>query len=140
MNQRLIKLPFISEGIKKVKIVKFLKKPGENVTKNEPFLEAETDKACIEIPSEYDGKIVSYCIKEGEVITIGDDLCFLSKFNSFNYINEVKTSLENLESELNDLTMLSDFYFEVIQLLGLENSSTPEDILKAIKKLKSNTL
>lgn len=69
-NQIEILMPLMGEGINEATLVKWLKKPGEKVSKSEPLLEVSTDKVDTEIPAPVDGVLVATLAKEGEVIPI----------------------------------------------------------------------
>ena len=67
-----IKIPEISENVTTCKIVSILIKAGDAVAVDDVLLEMETDKAVVELPSPYAGKISEVLIKEGEEKNVGD--------------------------------------------------------------------
>lgn len=69
-NQIEILMPLMGEGINEATLVKWLKKPGEKVSKSEPLLEVSTDKVDTEIPAPADGVLAATLAKEGEVVQI----------------------------------------------------------------------
>ncbi|MEY4630562.1 MAG: hypothetical protein RIQ81_682 [Pseudomonadota bacterium] len=69
-NQIDILMPLMGEGINEATLVKWLKKPGEKVSKSEPLLEVSTDKVDTEIPAPADGVLVATLAKEGDVVQI----------------------------------------------------------------------
>jgi 2-oxoglutarate dehydrogenase E2 component (dihydrolipoamide succinyltransferase) len=69
-NQIEILMPLMGEGINEATLVKWLKKPGDKVSKSEPLLEVSTDKVDTEIPAPADGFLVATLAKEGEVVQI----------------------------------------------------------------------
>ena len=46
-------------------------KPGDTISKEQPVLELETDKATIEVPSSVEGKVKDIKVKSGEKVTVG---------------------------------------------------------------------
>ena len=65
------KLPELGENIKSGTIVKVLVKVGDTLTKDQPVLEMETDKAVVEVPSSVAGKISAVHVKAGDKAAIG---------------------------------------------------------------------
>src|SRR5215831_7760059 len=59
------------------KIVSWLKKEGELVTKGEVFLEVETDKAVVEIEAIADGVLAGIKSHEGDVVPVGRTIAWL---------------------------------------------------------------
>ena len=64
-------LPELGENIESGDVLRVLVKPGDQVKKDEPVLELETDKATIEVPSSADGVITEVRVKAGEKVKIG---------------------------------------------------------------------
>ncbi len=65
------KLPEIGEGVVEGEIIRWLKQAGESVAANEALIEVMTDKATIEIPSPFSGRIVELLAAEGEIKAVG---------------------------------------------------------------------
>ncbi len=63
-------LPDIGEGVVEGEIVKWLVKPGDVVTEDQPLLEVMTDKATVTIPSPKAGKVLRTHGKEGELAKV----------------------------------------------------------------------
>lgn len=66
-----IKVPTIGESISEVTLVKWLKKEGDLVKRDEPIAELESEKATFELNAEEAGKL-SPIAKEDDVLQIGD--------------------------------------------------------------------
>ena len=69
-----IVLPALGEGIESATISEGPLGVGEQVKKDDVLLVLESDKASMEIPSDYDGKIIEVLIKEGEDVATGETL------------------------------------------------------------------
>ena len=69
-----IVLPDLGEGIESATISEVSLDVGEQVKKDDVLLVLESDKASMEIPSDYDGKIIEVLIKEGEDVATGEPL------------------------------------------------------------------
>ncbi len=131
---KIIKVPFFSEDTNEMKIGKIFRTTGEYVNKNESFIELENDKACIESPSDFEGKILHYFVKEKDSVKVGDPICVISNFKSEAIIKQ----FDIINSEVKELNSYFDFFIEVTKLLNLPFDSKPNDILKVIEKLESN--
>ena len=65
------KLPELGENITAGDVVRVLVNAGDTVTKDQPLLELETDKATIEVPSTVSGTVKEVKIKQGERVKVG---------------------------------------------------------------------
>ncbi|MFN8178467.1 MAG: dihydrolipoamide acetyltransferase family protein [bacterium] len=63
-------MPQMGESIAEGTIVKWLKKPGERVQKDEPLFEISTDKVDAEIPSPGDGVLAEIVVAEGNTVAV----------------------------------------------------------------------
>jgi pyruvate dehydrogenase E2 component (dihydrolipoamide acetyltransferase) len=64
-------LPELGENIAAGDVLRVLVKPGDTITKDQPVLELETDKATIEVPSSVAGKVKDIKVKAGEKVKVG---------------------------------------------------------------------
>ena len=69
-----IVLPDLGEGIESATISEVPLGAGEHVKKDDVLLVLESDKASMEIPSDYDGKIIEVLIEEGKDVATGEPL------------------------------------------------------------------
>src|SRR5262245_4513202 len=67
-------LPDLGEGLHEVEIVNWHVNEGDNVVADQPLVSVETDKAVVEVPSPYSGRIVALHGKAGDIIPIGQKL------------------------------------------------------------------
>lgn len=67
-----VKIPEISENVESGTVVHVMVKLGEWVEVDDPIVELETDKAVVEIPTPYQGKITELLVNEGDEVNIGD--------------------------------------------------------------------
>ncbi len=75
---REFKLPDLGEGIHEGEILKVMVSVGDDVIEGNPILEVDTDKAAVEIPSPFTGKVEGIKVKEGDVVRVGDILITFS--------------------------------------------------------------
>src|SRR4051794_32141841 len=64
-------LPELGEQIAGGDVLRVLVKAGDTLTKEQPVLELETDKATIEVPSSIAGVITEVKVKVGEKVKVG---------------------------------------------------------------------
>jgi pyruvate dehydrogenase E2 component (dihydrolipoamide acetyltransferase) len=66
-----VQMPRLSDSMETGKILRWLKKEGEEVKKGEPLVEIESDKANIEVEAYATGKLSKIVVPEGESAAIG---------------------------------------------------------------------
>src|SRR5581483_10354938 len=70
-------MPALEMGQETGKLVAWLKKDGDRVTKGEPLLEVETDKAVLEVEATGDGTLAGVKAQEGDVIPVGQTIAWI---------------------------------------------------------------
>ncbi len=70
-------LPDVGEGLEEGEIVSWLVAPGDTVTRDQPLVEVQTDKALVELPSPVAGQIVSVAFGPGDIVKVGQVLVVL---------------------------------------------------------------
>ena len=73
-----IALPKMGESVMEGTIIKWHKKVGEKVKKDEPIFEISTDKVDTEVPSPEDGTLVEILVAEQETVEVGTIVAKLS--------------------------------------------------------------
>lgn len=63
-------LPDIGEGIVECELVEWLVKEGDIITEDQPVADVSTDKALVQIPSMFDGRVVKLYYKEGDIAKV----------------------------------------------------------------------
>ncbi len=66
-----LKVPSVGESITEVQIGEWLKNEGDPVSKDEPVVLVETDKANVEIPAPESGVLMSISRQVGDVVPVG---------------------------------------------------------------------
>jgi len=64
-------LPKMGESVAEATIIKWVKKPGDQIEIDESVLEIATDKVDSEVPSPVSGKLLNILFKEDEVVQVG---------------------------------------------------------------------
>ena len=64
-------------GVNNSRVIEVLVKPGDVIEVDAPLITLESDKATMEIPSPYGGKIEELLIKEGDTVSEGDELLIM---------------------------------------------------------------
>jgi pyruvate dehydrogenase E2 component (dihydrolipoamide acetyltransferase) len=70
-------LPDVGEGLEEGEVVSWLVAPGDTVTRDQPLVEVQTDKALVELPSPVAGQIVSLAFAPGDIVKVGQVLVVL---------------------------------------------------------------
>lgn len=70
-NQTDVVMPKMGESIQEGKILRWLKKPGDSVERDEILLEISTDKVDTEVPSPVAGTLTELLAAEGDTVEVG---------------------------------------------------------------------
>src|SRR5579871_4764908 len=73
-----VKLPHLGEGADSGTVVNLFVKEGDQITKDQPILELENEKAVATIPSSAAGTVTKVFVKPGDKISTGQKLVSLS--------------------------------------------------------------
>ncbi|MFB3920433.1 MAG: 2-oxo acid dehydrogenase subunit E2 [Terriglobia bacterium] len=65
------RLPELGENIAAGDVLKVLVSPGDSISKDQPVVELETDKATIEVPAPSSGTVTAVHVKEGQKLQVG---------------------------------------------------------------------
>jgi pyruvate dehydrogenase E2 component (dihydrolipoamide acetyltransferase) len=68
------RFPDVGEGITEGEIVRWLVKEGDRVTEDQTLAEVETDKAVVEVPSPFSGKVLKRYFGEKDIVKVGEVL------------------------------------------------------------------
>lgn len=75
------KLPELGENIDSAEVTKVLVAVGDSIEKDQIVLEIETDKATVEVPSEFNGVVKEVLVKDGETAKIGSVLFMIDEIS-----------------------------------------------------------
>jgi len=109
-----IVMPKLGESITEGTIVKWLKKIGQDVEKDENILLISTDKVEAEIPSPASGTLLSIIVKPGETVAVGTVLGEIAQINEKSVKKESlsvikkQTDINPTAKFSNDSTLKSD--------------------------------
>jgi pyruvate dehydrogenase E2 component (dihydrolipoamide acetyltransferase) len=68
------KLPDLGEGLTEAEIVKVLVAEGDRVQEDQPVLLVETEKAQVELPSPFEGRVAKVHVRAGQRVKVGSVL------------------------------------------------------------------
>jgi 2-oxoglutarate dehydrogenase E2 component (dihydrolipoamide succinyltransferase) len=74
-----ISMPQLGETIIEGTILKWLKREGETIERDEPLFEISTDKVDTEVPSPVTGTVSKILVEEGRTVPVGTDLAEISE-------------------------------------------------------------
>lgn len=78
---RAFTLPDLGEGIHEAEVVAILVRVGDRVHEGQPFMEVETDKARVEIPSPFSGTVEEIKVKQDDTVKVGEVLMVFGEGN-----------------------------------------------------------
>ena len=107
-----IVLPDLGEGIESATISEIPLSAGEHVKKDDVLLVLESDKASMEIPSDYDGKITEVLVEEGKDVVTGEPLFKIEIQDSTKEEVEEETKKEDKTKEQTEVKVESKAVFE----------------------------
>ncbi|MCB0071336.1 MAG: lipoyl domain-containing protein, partial [Caldilineaceae bacterium] len=70
-------MPQMGETVVEGTVSRWLKAPGDAVTKLEPLLEIATDKIDTEVPAPADGTLLRVVVPDGETVAAGTVLAYI---------------------------------------------------------------
>lgn len=74
-----IKLPVLGENIDSGTVVRILVKEGDTISKDQPVVEIDTEKASVDVPSSASGTVKEIRAHEGEVLKVGQVILTLEQ-------------------------------------------------------------
>ena len=74
MTERVFTLPDLGEGLEEAIVSAWLVAEGDTVSLNQPFVEIETAKATVEVPSPFAGRVAKLHVAAGETLAVGAPL------------------------------------------------------------------
>jgi pyruvate dehydrogenase E2 component (dihydrolipoamide acetyltransferase) len=93
------KLPELGEDIDTGDVINVYVSAGDRVSKDQPIMEIETDKAAIEVPAPVSGVISGVHVKEGETIYVGQLLITIDESGEGEKKPEVEEEVEEEAEE-----------------------------------------
>ncbi len=121
-------MPRLTDTMEVGKIVRWLKKVGDKVQKNEPIVEVESDKAVMEVPSFKEGVLVKILAEEGDEVPVGEPIAILETEEE-----KAKEEIEKKEEKTEKEEKKKEKLKEEISLL-------PEDLEKILQTVEEEKL
>lgn len=133
-----IHIPQMGEGLREVRLVARLKNPGDNVKRDEPLYQMETDKAIMDIESPHDGVLMEWLAKDNDILAVGAPVATINTVQEASDLSPSHSgsSLKNIVPGRIDIPPRTRAYAKSLgipdtQLLNIPSSSpklTPQDI------------
>lgn len=136
---KVVKFPFLTEGMREVAIDLVRVEPFQNIRKGDPLFTVRTNNLKLDLPSEDSGLVLDVLVSSGDTIKVDHPILVISNLkSSIENIVEIESNLKMLKSDFQSLVSLNSFRFQLIQILNLPYESTNERILEEIKSLAKN--
>ena len=74
MSEIRFPLPDVGEGLTEAEIVQWLVAPGDRIALDQVFVEIETAKSLVELPSAFEGVVTELLVEEGRTVDVGTPL------------------------------------------------------------------
>ena len=87
---RSFKLPDLGEGVHEGEVLAVHVSVGAEVKEGDIILEVETDKAAVEIPSPFSGRVNAVLIKPGDTVKVGDVMMVFSNGDQVETVKDEK--------------------------------------------------
>ncbi|GAA6135132.1 dihydrolipoyllysine-residue acetyltransferase [Oceaniserpentilla sp. 4NH20-0058] len=75
-------------GIDEVEVIEICVKPGDNIEQEEALIVLESDKATMEVPAPFSGKVTSIKVSVGDKVSTGTQVAEMDQINSEEVANE----------------------------------------------------
>jgi len=123
-TQKNVELPDIGD-FDAVDIIEVLVKVGDTVNENDSIITLETDKATMEIPAPFSGKVTSLSIKVGDKVVQGDLILTLESESETETDSEVET---DASSDQSDNKVIDNSEATVTSTVSQDNIKQPEEV------------
>ncbi len=70
-SMKTFRLPDLGEGLQEAEIAAWHVREGDSVRADDPLVSVETEKAVVEVPAPWSGRIAKLCARVGEVVKVG---------------------------------------------------------------------
>ena len=81
-------VPQLGEGLQEARIIEFFKQPGEQVLRDEPLYQIETDKAGMDIESPLTGILQAWLANEGDLVPVGSPIARIETPEGVKHLTE----------------------------------------------------
>jgi len=140
MKEKIL-LPKLGESITSAVIVRWLKKVGDSIKRDEPLLEVSTDKVNTEVPSPFDGILLEILFIENSEVQVGEVLAFMEigTVENKNIINGKSDFLSPVVINFAKEHGISISELENIQGSGSSKRVSKKDVEEYIKNRKQDS-
>ena len=131
-----IKVPALPESVSDATVVKWYKKEGDSISRDENLVDLETDKVMLEVPAPQDGVVEKIITKEGEVVQ-SDQVIALLKEGSIvvkEKKEEKKEKLSDFSPSVRRLSLEKEVNIEKVKGSGKGGRITKKDVENFLEK------
>jgi pyruvate dehydrogenase E2 component (dihydrolipoamide acetyltransferase) len=104
---RSFKLPDLGEGVHEGEVLAVHVSVGQEVKEGDIILEVETDKAAVEIPSPFSGRVSEVLVKPGDTVKVGDVMMIFGNGEETEAVEIEKLKKSPAETVENEKTEVS---------------------------------
>ena len=127
-TQKNVELPDIGD-FDAVDIIEVLVKVGDTVNENDSIITLETDKATMEIPAPFSGKVTSLSIKVGDKVVQGDLILTLESESESEDETETDSEVEtDASSDQSDNKVIDNSEATVTSTVSQDNIKQPVEV------------
>lgn len=136
-EKKSVLLPILGDGVKSGKIISIHIKEGQQINTDDVLFDLETDKATLEVPSPYTGKILKLNVSLGQELKPGSELCVIETTGDSSSIQEpassqssaskndtgAKTSIASISSETSKKVPAANQYVPPAQQTNTQSAA-----------------
>ena len=78
MSEIRFPLPDVGEGLTEAEIVQWRVAPGDRIALDQVFVEIETAKSLVELPSAFEGVVAELLVEEGRTVDVGTPILVIT--------------------------------------------------------------
>ena len=118
-----------------IPVIEVLVKEGDEINKEDPILTLESDKATMEVPSPFSGKVKNILLKVGDKVSQGTVILVLDPTN-----NSKDQNPESVEEPKTLVSETDTNQIETRDTISAEKKAVPDESVSTKKGIKNRLL